>query len=359
MKKWVRGLRAGGLVAALGLLLAATGCAGAGGPTSGADAGGDRIRLIKASRSLSTLPLLYSLEKGYFMAAGVDVQSLPDANTSTQPIQALLAGQADMVQVGATAVFGAQAAGQDVVSVGIPTPGPSYQVVLSKAAADKLISAGASPRSPIAQRVQALKGLTFATAGPGSITDSLLRATLNEYGLNADRDVTLRAIPDPTAMVAALRQGQIDGFDYAPPFTSSTVADGTATLWVDFIAGDVPKFAQMPAGALVTTKQFAQAHPQAVKNFLKGLQRGYDDLSNDPVAAEQFMAGTQYFTATDPQLFKAGFQAYAPAYKLGPRPTEQGFDALLEVYNGDPSIKTKSTATFAQIFDLSYLGGAS
>jgi NitT/TauT family transport system substrate-binding protein len=356
MRKWFRGLRAGGLVAGVAIALAVSACAG---PATSGGSDDGKIRLIKASRSLSTLPLLYTLEKEYFRTSGVDVESLPDSNTSTQPIQALLAGQADMVEVGATAVFGAQAAGQNVIGVGIPTPGPSYQIALSSAAAGRLSQQGRTAQSPVRDRVQALKGLTLATPGPGSVIDSLLRITLSEYGLNADTDVTIRAIPDPTAMVAALRQGQIDGFNFAPPFTSSVVADGTAALWVNYVGGDVPKFAQMPAGALVTTREFAKTHPQAVTNFLKGLQHGYDDINSNPDAAEQFMAGTQYFKSTDPKLFKTGFEAYETAYKLGPRPTEQGFDALRAVYNGDPSVKTKSTASFPQIFDVSYLGSGS
>lgn len=356
MRKWFRGLGVGELIVGMSLALAVTACAGPA-ATGGGDDG--KIRLIKASRSLSTLPLLYTLEKDYFDKAGVNVELMPDANTSTQPIQALLAGQADMVQVGATAVLGAQAAGQDVIGVGIPSPGPSYQIVLSSTVAKRLGQKGHTVQSPIQDRVQALKGLTLATPGPGSTIDSLLRATLSEYGLDADTDVTIRAIPDPTAMVAALRQGQIDGYSFAPPFTSSVVADGTAALWVDYISGDVPKFVQMPAGALATTREFAKAHPQAVTNFLKGLRHGYDDINANPDAVEQFMAGTQYFKATDPKLFKSGFEVYKTAYKLGPRPTEQGFEALREVYNGDPSIKTKSTASFSQIFNLSYVGGGS
>jgi hypothetical protein len=62
---------------------------------------------------------------------------------------------------------------------------------------------------------------------------------------------------------------------------------------------------------------------------------------------------------TDPQPFKTGIEAYETAYKLGPRPTELDFEALRDVYNSNPSVKGKSTASLPQIFDVSYLGGVS
>jgi NitT/TauT family transport system substrate-binding protein len=333
-------------------LLAGSACAG---PPGQEGADGDQVRLVKASRSLSTLPLLYALERGYFRDASLQIVELPDSTTSTAPIQAMLAGQADIVQVGATAVFAAQAAGQPVMGIGVPTPGPSYQIILSARATGELAAGGVSPQSPIAERVKALRGKTLATPGSGSTIDSLLRATLSEYGLAPDSDVTIRPISDPKAMVAALRQGQIDGFSFAPPFTSSTVADGTARLWIDYIRGDVPRFTKMPAGALVTTADFGQRHPESVKKFLTALKRAYADLAADPDGVRDFMAGTEYFRETNRDLFAVGFDAYRPAYALGPVPSEEGFAALRDVYNGDPSIKAKSSAVFDQIFDLSYL----
>ncbi|GAA4553623.1 hypothetical protein [Pseudonocardia xishanensis] len=194
------------VLVAAALAFLASACAAPG--STPADVGADQGGLIKESHSLSTLPFLYTLEKGYAKGFGTDVVQMPDTSLSSQSTQALLAGQLDAVQTGSMSVFAAEAAGQDVISFAIPTPGPSYQVVISTEAARRMASGGVTPQSPVADRVKAPKGLTLAVPGTWGIIGSLTRSTASEYGLDALTELTLRGIPDPTAMVVALRQGQ-------------------------------------------------------------------------------------------------------------------------------------------------------
>ena len=340
--------------AVIGVLCALMAFAGCGeSKTPSATAGGKDavvVRTMKTTANLTQLPFLDAVERGYFADAGIDLKEQPDAATATAPIQALLAGQADIALTSANVVISAIEAGQDVTAVGIFSPATGFQLVLSTHALQKLSAAGVRPDSPLSARIAALKGLTIATGGPGSNGDTLLRATLEMTGVSPDKDVTIRTVPDPAAMQAALRQGQLDGFMFTPPVSQEPVVDDTGAVWVNFLAGDVPEFAGMPTGIVVTTKRYVASHREAVTGFLRAMQRGYQDIDTDPDDVAATLAHATYFRQTAPDLFKKSFQAVLPIFANSSTPTEAGFQRMLGLYNSDGTIKQKSTLTFEQFF---------
>jgi len=223
----------------------------------------------------------------------------------------------------------------------------------------RLAATGVTPTSSVQQKVAALRGLTIATTGPGNIIDRLLRATLRQYGLDPDRDVKIRRIPDPTAMLAALRQKQVDGFIFALPLSQQPTVDGTGKLWLDFLGGEVSAFTSMPANEIVTTRRFAKAHPDLVRNFMAAISKGFDDVQQHPDQVRAGVRATPAFAQTAPELFDESFDAVLPAFKAGPKPTSAGYQALLRVTHIDPS-RAKVTLTYEQHCDLTFLsGGAS
>lgn len=352
MSTRVRTTRLRAFPVALALAVALAGCASGTGPVASDGSGGPTtVRTMKTSPVLTQMPFLVAVNGGFFDAAGVKVTELPDATTSTAPIQALLAGQADVILVGSSsAVLAAVAAGQDLTTVALFAPQNAFQLVLSKPAVDRLAAAGVTPTSPIAARVAGLKGLTLATTGPGNAIDSVVRATLLEQGIEPDRDVILRPITDPAAMLAAFRQGQVDGFSYGLPVTAQPVVDGTGSVWVDYIKGDVPDLTALPTGLVVTTKRYAANHRADLVRLVAGLARGFDAISADPNGVRTSV-GARYFAQLSPDLLTAAFDAAKPVFGPGPAPTEAGYEQAVALYNSDPTAKTKVTAAFAEVMD--------
>jgi ABC-type nitrate/sulfonate/bicarbonate transport system substrate-binding protein len=162
--------------------------------------------------------------------------------------------------------------------------------------------------------------------------------------------VTLRAIPDALAMLAAFRQGQVDGYSYGLPITTQPVVEGTGAIWVDYLTGEVPALTALPSGLVVTTKRYAAAHRDELVRFVTALGRGFDAISADPETVKAVVAA-KYFPQLAPNLLNSAFDDARPVLAAGPVPTEAAYQAALKVYNGDQTTKVKVTASFADVMD--------
>jgi NitT/TauT family transport system substrate-binding protein len=311
------------------------------------------VRSIKTTPTLAFLPLLYALEKGLFAQKGVQLDERPDATSSTAPIQAMLAGQADIIWIGTSAVPAARLAGQDVRCLADHFAGNAYQLALTNKAIAGLAKRGVTRDSPVQDRVDALRGLTIATNGPGNTVDSMLRATLGKFGVR-ESAVSIRGIPDPLAMAAAAREGQLDGFMFVPPITTMAELGGYGRIWVDYTA-DVPEWRAMPGGCVAATPTFINKHPEALTRVLAALDLAYDEITADPQAAKETMGKSKYFSQLDQALYSAGFDAVVPMLNVGPMPTQEGFSALMQIFNSDASLPKQSDASFNDIFDVRLL----
>ncbi|MFT8306967.1 ABC transporter substrate-binding protein [Acetobacter malorum] len=100
------------------------------------------------------------------------------------------------------------------------------------------------------------KGMTFAIPFEFSMHNFLLRAYLAHYGLNPDKDVTLR-VTAPPEMVANLKAGNIDGFLGPDPFNQRAVTEQAGFLQI--LTSQI--WDGHPCCALGMTETFIRAHP--------------------------------------------------------------------------------------------------
>lgn len=134
---------------------------------------GDRVRLGYSSITANRLPLWLGQEAGIFARHGIDAELLfiPSGTTG---VQALVAGEVQILSAtGATAVAAALR-GADVVIIG------SLGVIEYKLAA-----------LPQIRTVEALKGKRVGISRFGSFTDFASRRVLRHIGINPEKDVVL------------------------------------------------------------------------------------------------------------------------------------------------------------------------
>lgn len=247
MTRWVRMVMA--LVLGVGLM--------AGGTLPSHAAPG----LVKVSMALPFVNVLpagfwVAKDRGFFRKYGVDLEIVLFRG-STQAMQAVLAGQMNVMLGSPGQGLSAVAAGGDIIAVGsVGAQMPYYFVVRPeiKTAAD-------------------LKGKRIGVSGTGLSASRLaLMLGLRHLGLDAKRDnITLLATGTVPERVAALRTGSVAG----------TVVDRTGepleslkdlglTVLADFGKLGIP----WEHDDLMTTRRFASGNRGALEGLIKGWLEG-------------------------------------------------------------------------------------
>lgn len=301
-----------------------------------------KIRFVTGSVSLNNLSHFAALADDAFEANGVDLQVLPALSNSALMVQTVLTGDADFALIGSAGMLPAIAQGQDIVAVADVLGTPPLVLSVTADTQAKLAAKGITATSPIADRAQALKGLSIGTLATGSTTDIVVRTTLATYDVNPESDVTIRPFTEPAGILAAAKAGQVDAF-----LSSSPSPDYPG--WIDYGAGDVPAFAQMPYTTIVTTRAYLKGNPEAVRRFLRAEWSGRQALESDPTGSlASIKAG--YYAEMAPATYEFITTKVLKAMKRDLVPTAPGFEALLNVFNASQSQPVK--LTFDQVYDL-------
>src|ERR1044071_1765706 len=147
-------------------------------------------------------------------------------------------------------IVGANAGGADIIVLATLTPSYPYVFMVSKDVADK----------------EALKGKTIAVRAVGDATDIATRVMLKKEGLDPDKDVTILAVQQEGARMAALNAGQIC-------CTVAQVQDrlllekqGFHALF-DMTTLGIPN----AQGVIATQRAYAKDHPDVVQHFMDAL----------------------------------------------------------------------------------------
>lgn len=332
----------------IGLLvvaLALAGCAKPGGKDTKNAQGLTKVTYIQATQNLSYLPIFVAMAAGYFKEQGLEIDRKPNLANAVQLSQMAAAGQVDIAGVGSSGVYSLAASGRPVRSFAALCKAQVFQLALSKSAIGKLAAKGTTPASPIAQRVQALKGLTLGVTPAGTLTDVLMRSTLAAYGVRSDKDVTLEPLKDDTAMLAAARQGKIDGFLFPPPSSLSLAQDGGG-VWIDYAKGDVPVFTGAYQLDLVASTSYLDKNQDTVKKFLTAVWKAVELIKSSEAEVEKLVKPT--YPDLDAALYSQSVKAVAPAFGDGINPTQDGFNKTLALTN--KTLAKPLSLTYGQIY---------
>ena len=140
------------------------------------------------------------------------------------------------------------------------------------------------------ESLEDLRGQTLVASGKGATPEYALRYLLTENGLDPDQDVTIQWKNEHSECVSALATGAASIAMLPQPF--ATVAQGkieglrTAVdlneAWEALDNGS-----QMITGVVVARKDFVEAHPQAVQDFLQDYAGSVKKVNDQPAQAAQ------------------------------------------------------------------------
>lgn len=340
--------RAGGAVlAATALVASLVGCAAA--EPNNPDPGEQNLAVVfqPATESLAVVNQLYAFASEGFEQAGIDVTYNPVISNALQASQAVATGSADIGIVGSNGVLTAVGGGLDIVSVATITKGSTTQITLRN---DVIETLGVTVDDPIEDRIEALKGLSLALPAPGSLTDLTVRQMFALYGIEPDREIVIRPLGDPSALVTATREGQVDGLAFSTPTSVQPVEEGYASVWVSL--AEVPQFEELPFIDVITSRKFLQNNREAVKEFVRVLLEASESVEAEPASAGDAIKGV-YFPDLSDGLWDLAWASSYPTATRGFMPTQEGLDVMLGVINDQT--EQPVNVSFDAVYDLSIL----
>src|SRR5581483_8388733 len=191
----------------------------------------------------------------------------------------------------------------------------------------------------------------FAVSQPGSTTDVLSRVFLKNRNLDPDKDLQIVPI-DPNAMAAGLQNGKIDGFIGSPPEPQKVVGDG-AVLWP---IENAPEYNGMIYSVVVSSTTNLEQKQPMLLGLLKGLARASKYTNNNPESAFAITREANNIADIDKIGGQSAWQDTLRMLKPGPKPTQDGYDKGLKIYQLGSSNPLKNT--LEQSFNLTLVDEA-
>lgn len=231
--------------------------------------------------------------------------------SGTDAIRALLAGEVDVCQVGASAFVNAALAGERVVM----TAGIINQIFFALAVRPEIGTA------------QDLIGKAVASSTPGSNTDSFLRLALAHLGLDPDTDVTFLSVGRSSDRLAAMATGSVG----ATGVVLSEVVTAKQMGFPILLYGAELDRPYQHIG-MVVTREYLEENRDALKRLTMALIESIALMKSDkPQAIGALAAALDMDIDEDAATLSAIYDAFVIEYlERVPYPTESGLQVVID-----------------------------
>lgn len=230
----------------------------------------EEISVTQWGSSLYGLPYAVAMDKGLFKKAGVDITGILSSGGGGTTVRNILASKTPYGEVAVSAALAAARQGLDIVIVNVGTR--------SVAEASMVTMPGSAVRT-----LDDLVGKKVAITSPKSVSEMLFLMVLREKGIDASK-VTRVASGGYVNGMTMLEQGAVAGAVAIEPM-SILRRSRYHTL---YRAGDVLK--PMTTSVGITTRAFAQSHPDTLRAIIAGRRAGVDATYADPAGAAKRLA---------------------------------------------------------------------
>jgi sulfonate transport system substrate-binding protein len=252
--------------------------------------------LVKLKAGMVTgidqIGLPIALERGFFEKNGLDVTIARPYATGVDALNALQAGESEIVQVGVP-MIGAVLRGMDLVALG------NYSGNATKMGSDATMALVAREGSGINKGdLSSLKGKKIA-ASFGTINHLYILALLEKGGLTP-ADVTLVNTPPPDMTVALLAKG-IDAFSGWDPWPIIALKDVPGAVEV-VRGGDVISY----LGFNVAMRPWVEKNGETIEKFLAALSEADKWMRANPKQAAQ--VATRWIPGLKPDVAEAAME---------------------------------------------------
>ena len=264
------------------------------------------VRLAYTALVASQSVAWIAQEAGIFDRHGLDV-SQTYINGGPAGVAALIAGEIDVLVVGASAVVRSGLQGSDTIMIA----GTKPQLL------------GAIIGRPDIRSPQELRGKRIGVATRASNSELVARVGLMAHGIDPDAEITYLAVGSGGPRLAAMQQGTVDACGCIPPDNIALEAAGFRTI-VDVSALGY----KYVATGVAAMRSRTQAHPELYRRFLAAFAEGVHKYKTDPEFALKVIADVS--KVDDLQSIREGYEIERQIMASDLRVEREGIVAVLE-----------------------------
>lgn len=268
--------------------------------------GQDRIRVGWAAMTASHTPLWVAQERGFVGKQGLAVESI-FFGAGPPAMQALVAGDLDIVVTSAPNVVNPRLGGADTVMI----------LSIIPTFIDHIISA-ANITSP-----EQLKGKIGSVNRFGSISEMGLRLSLRRLGIDPEKDVRIVPAGGNPERLAAISKGIAQFTIMNEPFIREAERLGFRDL-VNMATLKIP----LHGNGIVTREANIKARRPVVAKFARAITEAIHYIKTDKEATKSIIG--KYTKFTDPEGLERTYKNYTSVLLDVPYPDPAGIKTLLD-----------------------------
>ena len=206
---------------------------------------------------------------------------------STMALQAMLAGELDVIVTSVTTLVTSRLAGADVVMILAIVPTFPAHIVTSKSVTD----------------VKQLKGKVGGVGRPGTTTEIGMRLALGRLGIDPNVDVKLVPVGNTADALAALSKGVVQFSILVEPFVREAEKLGYKSL-VDVGSLNIP----FHWNGVLTRQANVQSKSPLIAKFARAMVEAIHIYKTDRESTLKIIG--KYTQITDPDSLDRTYQAY-------------------------------------------------
>ncbi len=308
------------LVCLLLVSLCIAGCGGA----SASSTHDMTLKVAQVANNMPSFPLYVAVQEGFFKAQGLTLspQMPPALNTGGRLSTAVETNNVEVGVGGATDTFTISRVDSSIRMIANVSDGFQIDVIVNKSFLQKT---GLSDASPLADKVNALKGKKVGVSAPNSTTDALITYLFRQQGLNAQTDVTKENLGTSVpSVLAALQSGRVDAVALAMPGGEQAVAKGYGDILISPVRGDDPALMGQLYDVAYARQSVINAKSKAIQAFIRGLAQA--DMFMQQHADQTLTLLKTYLKTLDPKALDRAWSLLKPDMPKTPQICQNGYN---------------------------------
>ena len=266
----------------------------------------ERIRIAWAGASPANSPIWVVQEKGFLKKQGLAAEVI-SITASPIALQALLAGELDVIVTSVTTLVSSRLAGADIVMIlgMVPT------------FVDHIIAL------PNITRVEQLKGKMGGVNRLGSTSDLGLRLALRRLGVDPERDTKIITAGGNPERFAALSKGVVQFSIMPEPFVREAEKLGFRDL-LDIGSLKIPFW----WNAVLTKETIVKSKRLTLLKFARAMMEAVHYIKTDKEGSKSIFS--KNLRLTDPEGLERAYKAYNAVFPENLLPTPDGVKTMLD-----------------------------